>query len=108
MVLSPSRTSRPVNNSCTGFGATSVRPPQDVSGGVRSRLLMPATVRQDRGMATRVTENKDDNRFEIFVDDELAGWVEYHEHEGVSAFLHTEIKPEFGGQGLAKQLIAES
>jgi predicted GNAT family acetyltransferase len=44
-------------------------------------------------------------RYEIFVDSKPAGFTEYHPSPGAITFVHTEIDPEFGGQGLAGQLV---
>ena len=56
-------------------------------------------------MASTVTDNADSARYEIRVDGELAGFAEYHRSRDVIAYLHTEIRPEFGGRGLATELI---
>lgn len=58
----------------------------------------------DDGMA-EVRENRDENRFEIWVDGELAGFTQHHGPGPVVSFVHTEIGERFGGQGLATQLI---
>ncbi|MEV7948752.1 GNAT family N-acetyltransferase [Streptomyces rubiginosohelvolus] len=55
-------------------------------------------------MTTRVADNTDESRFEIFDGGELAGFVEYHRFRDEIAFLHTEIDPRFGGRGLAGTL----
>jgi predicted GNAT family acetyltransferase len=41
----------------------------------------------------------------VFVDDQPAGFIEFKARPGVIEFLHTEIKPEFGGQGLGGKLV---
>lgn len=51
-----------------------------------------------------VTENPEQERYEIHVDGELAGFAEYRGSEP-RAFTHTEIAEQFGGQGLATKLI---
>ncbi len=53
-----------------------------------------------------VTKNIDESRFEIHVDGELAGWLDYvvGEH-GAIALPHTRVKDEFGGRGLAGELV---
>jgi uncharacterized protein len=53
-----------------------------------------------------ITDNPDQHRYEIRVDDELAGFVQYRRREGLIALIHTEIDPRFEGRGLASQLIA--
>jgi predicted GNAT family acetyltransferase len=44
-------------------------------------------------------------RFEIYVDGMLAGFSEYHPDGADIDFTHTEIDPEFGGQGLGTRLV---
>jgi predicted GNAT family acetyltransferase len=53
-----------------------------------------------------ITDNPDQHRYEIRVDDELAGFVQYRRREGLLALIHTEIDSRFEGRGLASQLIA--
>jgi predicted GNAT family acetyltransferase len=55
-------------------------------------------------MSTHVTDNQESSRFEIFQDDELAGFAEYQRRGGAIDFVHTEIDPRFGGLGLGGQL----
>jgi uncharacterized protein len=71
----------------------------------RRRRAGTETVRQDRVMTTNVKDNPDENRYEVYVDDALAGFTEYYLHGGVIAFLHTEIDPALQGQGLASTVI---
>ena len=52
-----------------------------------------------------VTDNPEQNRFEIHVGDVLAGFTEYRPRGDRYAFVHTVIGDEFGGRGLASQLI---
>lgn len=56
-------------------------------------------------MAVTTKDNPDEHRFEIFVDDELAGFTVYRARPGLRAFIHTEIDSAFEGQGLGGQLI---
>ncbi|OLT45359.1 GNAT family N-acetyltransferase [Saccharomonospora sp. CUA-673] len=56
-------------------------------------------------MTTSVTDNPDEQRFEIHVDGVRAGFAEYRRRDDVIAFTHTEIDPEYAGQGLAGKLI---
>jgi predicted GNAT family acetyltransferase len=53
-----------------------------------------------------ITDSPDQHRYEIRVDGELAGYVQYRRREGLIALIHTEIDPRFEGRGLASQLIA--
>ena len=54
-----------------------------------------------------IKDNADKHRVEVWVDDQLAGFVEYHDHATTRAFLHTEIDPGFEGRGLASELIKD-
>lgn len=51
-------------------------------------------------METKVADNPESSRYEIFADGELAGFAEYHRYADEIAFIHTEIDPKFGGKGL--------
>lgn len=52
-----------------------------------------------------VVDRKEEHRYELTDGDQLVGFVEYHFHRDQIAYLHTEIKPEFGGHGYATELI---
>jgi predicted GNAT family acetyltransferase len=53
----------------------------------------------------RVLDVPERSRFEIRVDDELAGFTEYRRRRGLIAFTHTLIDPRFEGHGLASRLV---
>jgi predicted GNAT family acetyltransferase len=53
---------------------------------------------------TTVTDHPDRERFEIDVDGQRAGFVQYLRRGGRLIFFHTEIDPAFEGQGLGSQL----
>ncbi|MGC5038592.1 GNAT family N-acetyltransferase [Streptomyces sp. DT190] len=55
-------------------------------------------------MSSRVTDDSDLSRYEIFEGEELAGLVEYHRFKDEIAFLHTEIEERFAGRGLGGTL----
>jgi uncharacterized protein len=55
-------------------------------------------------MTTKVLDNTDAHRYEIYQGDERAGLLEYHLHGNEIAFLHTEISPPFEGRGLGSAL----
>ena len=55
-------------------------------------------------MAPVVTDNPDQHRFEIHVDDRLAGFAQYRLREGEIAFTHTEVDDAYEGQGLGSTL----
>ncbi|MCP2277287.1 hypothetical protein SAMN04244553_5151 [Nocardia amikacinitolerans] len=58
-------------------------------------------------MTTRLEHNAADTRFEIYVDDTLAGYADYAEREDtkVRDFHHTMTFPEFRGQGVAAKVV---
>lgn len=56
-------------------------------------------------MTTTVVVNEDAGRYEIQVDGETAGFSQFRVKGTVATFPHTEISPEYEGQGLASTLI---
>lgn len=55
----------------------------------------------------RIARNDEKNRYEIIVDDEVAGYAEFDEDAGRRlVFSHTEIDPAYGGRGLGTKLVA--
>lgn len=59
-------------------------------------------------MPPTVRDNATESRYEIVVDGEVAGFADYHLHDDVIAFLHTEVDPQHQGEALASTLIRES
>jgi len=57
---------------------------------------------------TRVQDNPDLHRFEIYADDALAGFAVYEPSGANRAFVHTEIDSSYEGKGLAKILVKEA
>ncbi|WP_235681351.1 GNAT family N-acetyltransferase [Tomitella gaofuii] len=57
-------------------------------------------------MTEQIVHNAQRNRFEIFVDDALAGFAAYVPADGARDFDHTEVGAEFGGRGLAGKVVA--
>jgi predicted GNAT family acetyltransferase len=55
-------------------------------------------------MNVDVRDNREDERYEIWTDGELAGFVQYRLHDGRITLIHTEIDPEHEGAGLGSQL----
>jgi uncharacterized protein len=45
------------------------------------------------------------NRYEARVNGNVAGWVNYRRVRDRLVALHTEVEPEFGGQGIASALV---
>jgi uncharacterized protein len=56
-------------------------------------------------MNVQTRDNRDDERYEVLADGDLAGFAEYRLHDGRITFTHTEIDPEHEGAGLGSQLI---
>lgn len=57
-------------------------------------------------MSVSVRHVPDESRYEVWVDDELAGFTAYRPQGARLAFTHTEVLPAFSGQGVATELIA--
>lgn len=51
-----------------------------------------------------VRNNADKSRFEIVVDDQIAGIVDYKLGTDVISLTHTEVDDNFSGQGLGKAI----
>ncbi|MEH0973284.1 GNAT family N-acetyltransferase [Micromonospora sp. CPCC 205546] len=56
-------------------------------------------------MSTLVEENPAKKRFEILVDDALAGFTAYLPRGEVLVFTHTEIDPRFQNMGVGAALV---
>jgi predicted GNAT family acetyltransferase len=57
---------------------------------------------------TRITDNPDEDRYELFLDEELVAIIEYHSEPGVMALTHTEVLEAYEGQGLASRIVASA
>ncbi len=55
-------------------------------------------------MSEQVTDNRAAQRYELRVDGELAGFVQYRVRDGVVVLTHTEVDPAFEGRGLGSAL----
>ncbi|MGH1561301.1 GNAT family N-acetyltransferase [Mumia sp. DW29H23] len=52
--------------------------------------------------SVEVVDNTEDSRYDLLVDGELGGTIVYRDpSDGVRQLVHTEVKPELGGRGLA-------
>lgn len=47
-------------------------------------------------------------RYEAYLDDELVGYSDYRENDGVVSFTHALVFPEYGGRGIASELARVS
>ena len=56
-------------------------------------------------MMTRVENNKQDFRYELFVDDELAGIADYLPSGDALVFPHTQIRRDLRGRGYGEVLV---
>ncbi|MBQ1070335.1 GNAT family N-acetyltransferase [Micromonospora sp. D75] len=56
-------------------------------------------------MSFQVEDNPAKRRFEILVDDALAGFAAYTPGDGVLVFTHTEVDDRFQGQGVGAALV---
>jgi uncharacterized protein len=56
-------------------------------------------------MDPQVADNPEEDRYEISVDGEVAGFAQYGVRPGLIAFVHTEIADGHEGQGLGSKLI---
>jgi uncharacterized protein len=54
--------------------------------------------------AARVVDRPDAFRYELLVDDRLAGWIEYSLHPPRIVMMHTEVDRAYEGRGLASRL----
>jgi len=52
-----------------------------------------------------VTDATERARYEAHLGDELAGFLEYVVKHGRIALVHTEVPPEYEGQGVASALV---
>lgn len=52
-----------------------------------------------------VTHNPESSRYEAHLEDTLAGFIDYRQTDNVLDLTHTEVFPEFGGQGIGGKLV---
>ncbi|MFC9996507.1 GNAT family N-acetyltransferase [Nocardia sp. NPDC127526] len=52
-----------------------------------------------------VRKNTELDRFELYVDGYLAGVTSYQDTANERAFVHTEIYPQYEGQGFGRKLV---
>jgi predicted GNAT family acetyltransferase len=57
-------------------------------------------------MSIEVRDNPQEARYEIYVDGEQAGLLEYERNDGTLVLIHTEVDDAHQGQGLAAKLVA--
>ncbi|RVX44734.1 hypothetical protein EDD27_7480 [Nonomuraea polychroma] len=59
-------------------------------------------------MPIEIVDNSTESRFEVLVDGEVAGFADYRLLPSKIVFTHTEVLPEFEGQGLASKLVGHA
>jgi predicted GNAT family acetyltransferase len=57
-------------------------------------------------MDTTVRDNAAEERYEVAVDGEVGGFLQYHSRPGLIALVHTEIDERMEGKGLGGTLAA--
>ena len=57
---------------------------------------------------TRVVDNPAELRYELWVDDRLAGEIRYTLGDGEITLVHTEVEPAFEGRGLGNVLVHDA
>jgi predicted GNAT family acetyltransferase len=57
---------------------------------------------------SRVTDNAAENRYELRVDGELVGWIDYRRAGDTVALTHAEVLPEHRNQGHAETMTREA
>jgi predicted GNAT family acetyltransferase len=56
----------------------------------------------------RVVDNPSELRYEIWMDDRLAGEIRYTRDGDILTMVHTDIDPAFEGSGLGSTLVADA
>jgi uncharacterized protein len=56
----------------------------------------------------KVVNNREQLRYEVYSDGQLAGFAQYNRKGDRVVFTHTQIDDAFGGQGLGKVLAGEA
>jgi predicted GNAT family acetyltransferase len=51
-----------------------------------------------------VTDNAENQRYELAIDGAVAGYVDYHDRGNRRSLNHTVVEPAYEGQGLGSQL----
>lgn len=52
-----------------------------------------------------IEDHPERRRYEARLGEEVAGWVDYGRVQSRLVALHTEVRPEFGGRGIASALV---
>ncbi|MFE6895182.1 GNAT family N-acetyltransferase [Streptomyces sp. NPDC057694] len=60
---------------------------------------------ESQSPTARISDNTEANRYEAFVDGELAGFAQYIRTKDLIAFVHTEVNEGYEGQGIGGSLV---
>lgn len=53
----------------------------------------------------RVIDNPEEQRYEAYVDDDLAGFAAYQKARNLIVFTHTEVESAYEGKGVGSRLV---
>ena len=53
----------------------------------------------------RIRDNPDEERYELWLGESLAGTIDYSMEAGRIVLIHTEVDPSFEGKGLGSKLV---
>src|ERR1051325_8392640 len=56
----------------------------------------------------QLVDHTDEQSYELWVGETLAGVIEYDSEPGIVELIHTEVAPAFKGRGLATRLISSA
>ena len=59
-------------------------------------------------MESRVTDNEGESRFELRLDGELAGFIDYRRAGDTVALTHAEVRPELRNRGHAETMTRDA
>ena len=59
-------------------------------------------------MDLRTSDNPQRSRFEVYADDDLAGFADYRLNAGAMTITHTQTNQELQGKGVASALIRDT
>lgn len=57
---------------------------------------------------THVTDNESASRFELHLNGDLAGWIDYDRDGDVVALTHAEVVPELRNRGLGERMVHDA
>jgi uncharacterized protein len=52
-----------------------------------------------------ITDNPEASRFELHIDGEFMGWVDYRLHDQVMTIPHVQVSPRLRGQGVSAPFL---